>query len=104
MSKAEATTTSLDACFFEIPIINICINKKNENSLEWYYRWSHYKKLLSFKAIYVCRNLSELKNKLRSLSKKPMLKNQKAKHVKNKLIMNSNGQSGLILSKSFFNK
>ncbi len=98
------STTSLDACFFEIPIINICINKKNENSLEWYYSWSHYKKLLSFKAIYVCRNLSELKNKLRSLSKKPMLKNQKAKQVKNKLIMNSNGQSGLILSKSFFNK
>ena len=97
------STTSLDACFFEIPIINICINKKNENSLEWYYSWSHYKKLLSFKAIYVCRNLSELKNKLRSLSKKPMLKNQKAKQVKNKLIMNSNGQSGLILSKSFFN-
>ena len=98
------STTSLDACFFEIPIINICINKKNENSLEWYYSWSHYKKLLSFKAIYVCRNLSELENKLRSLSKEPMLKNQKAKQVKNKLIMNSNGQSGLILSKSFFNK
>ena len=98
------STTSLDACFFEIPIINICINKENENSLDWYYKWSHYKKLLNCKAIYVCKNFDNLRNKLSYFSKKPILKNKNAKFVKKKLIMNSNGLSGLTLSKSFFNK
>ena len=98
------STTSLDACFFEIPIINICINKETENSLDWYYRWSHYKKLLNYEAIYVCKNFNNLKNKLSYFSKKSTLKNKNAKLVKKKLIMNLNGLSGLMLSKSFFNK
>ena len=98
------STTSLDACFFEIPIINICINKETENSLDWYYKWSHYKKLLNYEAIYVCKNINNLKNKLSYFSKKSNLKNKNAKLVKKKLIMNFNGLSGLMLSRSFFNK
>ena len=96
------STTSLDACFFEIPIINISINKKNENSIEWYYKWSHYDKLLKFNAIHLCNNFKNLNKKLKYFSKKNNLKNKKAKVIKEKLIMNNDGLSGLRLSERFF--
>jgi len=98
------STTSIDSCFFEIPIINICINKNSANSLKWYYNWSHYKKLLRYNAIDIIYNFESLFKKLNYLSIRKNLKNRNAKLIKKDVINNNDGLSGLRLSECFFRK
>lgn len=98
------STTSIDASFFEIPILNICINKKGENSLKWFYKWTHYKKLLNYNAIDVIYNFKDLSKKINYLSNKKNLKNKNAKFIKKNLILNTDGLSGYRLSNNFFKK
>lgn len=59
------STTSLDAVYFDKPIIGICVDydknpKKAGSQLSYYYSWTHYRNLMKCNGIDLCRNLKDL--------------------------------------------
>jgi hypothetical protein len=97
------STTTIDAVYFNKPIINININSDKKNSINWIYQWSHYKQLMKFNAVSLCKDFNALILTINKYLKNKNYKKKKRELLKKNYCHYNDSLSGYRISNIFFN-
>lgn len=88
----SASSMSIDAAIFNIPIINVCLKEIEDTS--WFYELEHYKKLLDCKGIRIAKNKNELFYWMKNYLKNPKLDQDGREKIVKTQCFNLYGDSG----------
>lgn len=99
-----SSTTSIDAAYFDKPIINLNLNMDNNDTISWFYKFSHYKQLTKFNGTSFCKDFNSVFASIDKYIKNAKYKKDGRQLIKKYYCHYNDSLSGTRISNTFFNE